>query len=137
MTTRAEGTVRVAHYSYDGHSWVVQFDDPDVSTYGRTLEKAMTAAREALAVTLGYPSVNELLAQVEIEDRVHTGTVDDGELLDLRRDRDLIEKQLDAVASRTARLAKRLVKAGLSYRDAATAVGLSHQRISQLVRKST
>jgi hypothetical protein len=39
----------VARYTYDGQNWIVQFDDPDISTYARTLDKAMHAALTSLA----------------------------------------------------------------------------------------
>jgi len=123
----------IARYRWDGSNWIVEYDEPDISTYGRTLAKAMTAAREALAVTLDYRSVRDLLASVDLEDHIETDAIDSAELASLRRDRQALDRQLDEVAVRTAELAGRLVKAGMSYRDTATAVGLSHQRIAQIV----
>jgi hypothetical protein len=36
---------------------------------------------------------------------------------------------------KTSRIAEQLVKSGWSYRDTGTAVGLSHQRVAQLVKE--
>jgi len=135
MTKQREHAAYVARYTYDGQNWIVQFDDPDISTYARTLEKAMHAAREALAVSLDYEDVEELCQAVDIEDRIHADSVDEDELVELRRVREQIEHQLDVVTMRTSQIAEQLVKSGWSYRDTGTAVGLSHQRIAQLVKE--
>lgn len=135
MTKQRQRAVYVARYVYDGQNWIVQFDDPDISTYARTLDKAMNAAREALAVTLDYEGVEDLVHAVDIEDRIHADSVDEDELVELRRIREQIERQLDVVTLKTSQIAEQLVKSGWSYRDTATAVGLSHQRVAQLVKE--
>lgn len=48
----------VAHYEHDGRAWVVRFDEPDISTFGRSLRAAKRYARELLAV---YFEVNDLV----------------------------------------------------------------------------
>ncbi len=135
MTKQREHAAYVARYTYDGQNWIVQFDDLDISTYARTLDKAMHAAREALAVTLDYPGIEELLHAVNIEDRIHADSVDEDELVELRRTRQQIEAQLDVVTVKTSQIAEQLVRSGWSYRDTGTAVGLSHQRVAQLVKE--
>ena len=135
MTKQRQRAAYVARYTYDGQNWIVQFDDPDISTYARTLEKAMHAAREALAVTLDFESVEELVQAVSLEDRIHADTVDEDELVELRRVREQIEQQLDIVTMKTCQIAEQLVKSGWSYRDTGTAVGVSHQRVAQLVKE--
>jgi hypothetical protein len=57
------------------------------------------------------------------------------ELVELRRVREQIEQQLDIVTTKAGQIAERLVKSGWSYRDTGTAVGLSHQRLAQLVKE--
>lgn len=58
----------VATYRHDGRAWVVQFDDPDIATFGRTLASAKRYARSALAVHL---EIDDLSASgVDVVDEV-------------------------------------------------------------------
>jgi predicted RNase H-like HicB family nuclease len=130
----AHGKVHVATYSYDGTYWVVQFDDPDVSTFAVSLSKAMANAREALAVTLDFDSVEVLEATLTIADVIGTAHVPAEKITALRANRYQAEQLSRQVQEHTEELARSLVEDdGLSLRDAATAVGVSHQRVAQLV----
>jgi predicted RNase H-like HicB family nuclease len=58
----------VATYTRDGRAWIVQFRDPDIATFGRTLASAKRYARSALAV---YLEVDDLMAAgIEVVDDV-------------------------------------------------------------------
>jgi predicted RNase H-like HicB family nuclease len=59
-----------AHYEQQDGAWAVTFDDPDIATWGATLDAARLAAREALAVTLGHASVADLERAVTVVDDV-------------------------------------------------------------------
>jgi predicted RNase H-like HicB family nuclease len=58
----------VAYYEHDGRAWVVRFDEPDVSTFGRSLRSAKRYARELLAAHLEVEDLKS--AGVEVVDRV-------------------------------------------------------------------
>src|SRR5215210_7724090 len=51
MTDRARSSY-VATYRHVDGAWIVQFADPDIATFGRTLAAAKQHARSALAVFL-------------------------------------------------------------------------------------
>jgi predicted RNase H-like HicB family nuclease len=126
-----------AVYTYDRNYWVVQFDDPDVSTFASTLSKAIGNAREALAATLDYDSVEAMEdAGVVIQDLVSTANVSTDDIDVLRRHRsdiDAVSKEIQEYTERVARVLAQ--KDGLSLRDVATAVGVSHQRVAQILDK--
>ncbi len=63
---------------HDGRAWVVEFDRLELSTWARSLTKAQQYAREALAVTLDYDSVEELEKAVTIEDHVRVSQIVSG-----------------------------------------------------------
>lgn len=59
------------------------------------------------------------------------------ELTRFRRQRDELEAQQASVLDRQRSLAVRLVEdQGMTYRDAARVLGISHQRVAQLVKQS-
>jgi DNA-directed RNA polymerase specialized sigma24 family protein len=121
----------VAHYEQQHGAWVVTFGDPDISTWAGTLDKARVAAREALAVTLGYESVEDLARAVAVTDDVAVpdDARDDVALVVAERER--IERDVARLQSARQRTIASLTSAGWSMRDIATLVGLSHQRVAQ------
>ena len=58
----------IAEYEHDGRAWVVQYRDPDIATWGRTLRAAKRYARELLATYLEVDDLDHV--DIEIEDRV-------------------------------------------------------------------
>src|SRR3972149_6675050 len=55
LTTGASIVVPIhyrATYTFDGRGWIVQFDEPDIATFGRSLAAAKAHARSLLAVWL-------------------------------------------------------------------------------------
>ncbi len=59
----------VAEYRWDGRAWIVEFRDPDIATFGRTLAAAKRQARNVLAVHLELADLS--VAGVEVIDEVH------------------------------------------------------------------
>jgi predicted RNase H-like HicB family nuclease/predicted XRE-type DNA-binding protein len=116
--------------------WLVEVDEiPEVHTFGKTLGKAREYLFDALALWLDVP-VHEVRDHVtfgppplphEVLDSVATA---------------IAERDLAEAASRVAREHMReasvlLVRqAHLSMRDAADILGISHQRVQQLVARS-
>ena len=119
----------VAIYERDkiDDAWNVRIDGLDgCQTYGRSLHQAQTRIREALALWLDCDPPTLVI-------------------------RDQLPKKLEAVADnvararrkadtagqnahrQTVRAAKALTDLGLSRRDAAEVLGLSHQRVQQLL----
>ena len=107
-------------------AWLVEVDGmPDVHTFGRTLEEASVNAREAIAV-----SVDVAGSDVELEEHFAVGDVDVEELARLR---DRAQELHETYLSRQRAAALRLAESGVSRRDSARMLGVSHQRVQQLV----
>ena len=102
--------------------------DRDVVAFGRTLEKARFAIAEALSKDLGTYRGN-----VVITDEIDLGTTASRALSRARIARKQALEATAASQAATRKAAERLVASGLSYRDAAYLLGLSHSRIQQLV----
>ena len=121
-----------ATYTFDGRAWIVQFRNPDISTFGRTLASAKAHARSLLAV---YLEVADLAAaRVEIADDVVL-PVASAEVGDLVRMRDESETLRAQVAAETRRAAAVLRRAGLSTRDVGEILGISGARVAQIERE--
>lgn len=114
----------------DSGWWVVTVPEvPGCLTQGRSLAEGRRRIREALALFIDEGAAE----RAELVDDVRLPAGPRGELHQAARAR----AQLDAVQGRamkaTAAAAKALVrKAGLSVRDAAELLGVSHQRVQQL-----
>ena len=107
-------------------AWLVEVGEmPDVFTYGRTLEEAAVNAREAVAVTV---DVSE--SEVELEEHFAVGGVD---MEELASSRDRAQELHEIYLSRQRAAALRLAEAGVSRRDSARMLGVSHQRVQQMV----
>ena len=107
-------------------AWLVEVDGmPDVYTFGRTLEEAAVNAREAIAVTVVLSE-----SELELHEHFAVGGVDVEELASLR---DRAQELHEIYLSRQRAAALRLAEAGVSRRDSARMLGVSHQRVQQLV----
>ncbi|MPZ23139.1 MAG: hypothetical protein GEU28_06255 [Dehalococcoidia bacterium] len=123
----------------DRYTMVVSRDDNDTwfaelaeerrcHTWGRTLAATRDRMREAVAVWYEVaPDSFDLREDIRLPD-------------DLRRRlditlsaRDSARREMDAAQAETARTVRALVDAGLSRRDVAYLVGLSHQRVQQIL----
>ena len=120
----------VARYTFDGRGWIVQFEAPDIATFGRSLASAKTHARSLLAVWL---EVDELAsAGVEVIDRVElprSAAVDVSRLTRQRTQADALRREL---ADGTRSAARALRAAGLSTRDVGEILGISGARVAQM-----
>ncbi len=122
-----------AGYEYDGRAWVVQFKDPDVATFGRSLRSAKTYAREALAA---YLEVDDLAAAgIEVVDRVALPVPVEAEVARLGTMRREAETMRREIANETRRAAQQLRRSGLSVRDVGEILGVSPARVSQMERE--
>ena len=109
-------------------AWLVDVDGmPDVCTFGRTIDEAAVNAREAIAVTVDASESN-----VELEEHFAVADVDVEELASLR---DKAQALQEVYLSRQRAAALRLAEAGVSRRDSARMLGVSHQRVQQLVAR--
>jgi len=95
-------------------------------TQGRTLKEAEAMAREAIALLLAVPE-----AAIVVRLRVAGAEEALASVERARRDRETAAREEQATL---ARAAADLAARGISQRDAARLLGLSHQRVSQLLR---
>ena len=98
-------------------------------TYGRTLDQARRRLREALALWVDKPDTAEIVEDVRLPPNVKAA------VRASRADRRRAEEQRVEASASTARAARVLVDdLGVGFRDAAELLGISHQRVQQLVR---
>jgi hypothetical protein len=115
----------------EGKWWLVDVPAIEGLTQARRLSEARLMARELIAVTLGVP-----LSEVGVE--VSLGPI--GGLTDLAErvgeiasDRAHARELEARAATASEKLARELVEAGVPLRDIGTVLGVSHQRVHQLV----
>jgi predicted XRE-type DNA-binding protein len=115
----------------EGRWWMVEIPELDGLTQARRLDEVDRIAREYVAVTTDVP-----LSQVAVEisgmevaghDLLEAKTVVD----DLRRRAKQLE---ELVADLTREVASALTDAEVPVRDVSSVLGVSHQRVSQLVQ---
>ncbi|WP_225997034.1 type II toxin-antitoxin system HicB family antitoxin [Myceligenerans pegani] len=112
--------------------WMVHVPEIDGLTQARRLADVEQMARELIAVTRDVP-VEDVAVNVSI-DAVAGIKVRDV-LEDVAAER-AEAKRLDADASaKTAALARKLVGKGIAQRDVGKILGVSHQRVNQLVQQ--
>lgn len=119
--------VAVYERDSDGDAWNVRIEgEPGCHTYGRSLRQAQARIREALAVWLDREPED-----LAIEDRLPASVT--AVATRVARARQAAEAAGEKAQKQTSEAVKRLTDLGLSRRDAADVLGLSHQRIQQLV----
>ena len=122
----------VAAYERDTEddAWNVHIKGLDgCQTYGRSLRQAQARIREALGLWLDRDA-QSLVIRDELP--THLTTVADS----VARARQVAERAGTRAQEETTRAVKRLTDLGLSRRDAAELLGLSHQRVQQLLEAS-
>jgi predicted RNase H-like HicB family nuclease len=104
--------------------WDVEVPEADGShTWGPTMRKAMSYAREVAAAWFDLPIDDvEMVATVAGVDEVEAA----------RAARSQAEAATTAAAAATHAAMQRLIAAGATERDVAAVLGLSHQRVHQL-----
>lgn len=119
--------VAVDYAMRDG-GWIASGSDE--VAFGRTLEKA----RENIATALGK-ALRTYPGSVAIDDVIAMSPSTRKSVAEARAARDAALKA-EAEASRTTAIAARnLQKSGLSLRDIAYVLGISHARVHQIVQK--
>lgn len=111
----------------DADAWNVRIEgEPGCHTYGRSLRQAQARIREALALWIDREPDD-----LTIEDRLPTSVT--AVATQVARARQAAEAAGQKAQKQTSEAVKRLTDLGLSRRDAADVLGLSHQRVQQLV----
>lgn len=112
-----------------GEWWALSVDGmPGVHSQVRILAKADSAIREAIALVHDWdPDEFAVVVNPELPDGVLSRVIESRQMI---ADAELRQQEA-ASASREA--AKALLASGLSQRDAAHVMGVSFQRVSQLV----
>ena len=125
--TRTKSHVAVYERDPESDAWLVHIRGIDgCHTYGRTLRQAEARIREALGlwldrepdelqITSGWPPELIKIAS-EVSQARHNASA-----------------SAQSAGATTAKAAKRLDRMGLSRRDTADVLGISHQRVQQLL----
>ncbi len=124
---------RVQRDEDDPRVWLAEWiADDRVHTFGRPLAELEGLARDALALWL-HADPTELRVELDVD----LPTSLSRELTELHQQRDELEVRQASVLERQRSLAVRLVgDQRMTYRDAARCLGISHQRVAQLVKQS-
>lgn len=125
--TRTKNYVAVYERDPESDAWLVHVKGtPGCHTYGRTLRQAEARIREALALWLDRdPDALEITPEwppelVEIASEVS-------------QTRHAASASAQKAGATTAKAARKLDRMGLSRRDTADVLGISHQRVQQLL----
>ncbi|MDA8280632.1 MAG: type II toxin-antitoxin system HicB family antitoxin [Actinomycetota bacterium] len=109
--------------------WTVELDEePRVHTWGKTIEQALTRMREAAALWFQTDEGQIELVPRPVLPKSASRTIDQA------RQARAHARDADRLAvERTRKAAEALTARGISMRDAAVILGISHQRVHQLL----
>ena len=125
--TRTKNYIAVYERDPESDAWLVHIKGlSGCATYGRTLRQAEARIREALAAWLDRDPDGLEIATEWPPDLEDVAT----KVSQARRD---AASSAHAASEATAKAAKRLECMGLSRRDTAEVLGISHQRVQQLL----
>lgn len=117
---------------HDGR-WSVELEEePRVHTWGKTIDQALTRMREAAAL---WYQTDEALIELVPRPVLPKAT---GRTVEQARKAREQARQADRLAiEQTRKAAVALTSRGISMRDAAAILGISHQRVHQLLMQDT
>ena len=119
--------VAVFERDRDSDAWLVHIKGLNgCHTYGRSLRQAETRIREALGAWVDRDPERLVITPQWPAELLRVAG-------DVSRARQSAERASHDAAAKTARAAERLERMGLSRRDAAEILGISHQRVQQLL----
>lgn len=125
--TRTKNYVAVYERDPESDAWLVHIKGIDgCRTYGRTLRQAEARILEALALWLDREPDGLVVTPEWPQDLVEIAA-------EVWQARDVAAATAQQAGATTAKAAKRLDRMGLSRRDAADVLGISHQRVQQLL----
>jgi predicted RNase H-like HicB family nuclease len=113
--------------------WSVELDEePRVHTWGKTIDQALTRIREATAL---WFQTDE--ASIELVPRPVLPKATDRSVQQARKAREQARDADRQAIEQTRKAAVDLTGRGISIRDAAAILGISHQRVHQLLTPET
>jgi predicted RNase H-like HicB family nuclease len=119
----------IFEYDPDDKIWLVHIDEDErCHTWGHSIAEARRHIRDAAALWAERP--------IDIIDRITpppAAATAVGDYLSLREKVDVLADELSAAQMNAADALRR---AGLSMREAATVLGISHQRVGQLAKRA-
>ncbi len=109
--------------------WSVELEEePRVHTWGKTIDQALTRMLEAAAMWFETDESSINLVPKPILTKTAMRTIDEA-----RQARDQARNADRVALEKMQRAAAELARKGISMRDAAAILGISHQRVHQLL----
>jgi predicted RNase H-like HicB family nuclease len=126
------GKYKVVFERDETGAWIARLPAvPGCHTYGRTIDQARRRIREALVLWVDDAETSELVEDIRLPTHALKA------IRESRAARSRAENERAKAQSAMAATARALVKElNLGLRDAAELLGLSHQRVQQLVQSS-
>lgn len=111
--------------------WTVELEEePRVHTWGKTIDQALARMREAAALWFETDEASIDLIPNPVLPKTAMRTIEQA-----RQARDQAKHADRLALEKTKRAAAELARRGISMRDAAAILGMSHQRVHQLLKE--